>query len=412
MTRARLTALLALAAAGCGPELAPGEFGVFRYAGNVRGTAPLQLVPPISDRQGNLYVLYGGLNQQEVQLFIGYRGGVWDGGCAATQPSIFGPMSASFGVHGFVGFAEEDAWYWSGGALVGASAFSGGCEQILKYDPNSAAQLAFQAVVPFVRETPSKTTAVAWVQSPTDPRPFAVQVDLLAGVFRSVVEVGPSTIANVKVLGVGADRDDEGVVVMKYKLGSESRVEARFYDGDANETGHVLLSGMDDLGEYDILGYLQPSGDGLWAGVDKTGQLVMFDHSSGRRVGVSAFKAVGVHRWDKQLFVVGETPGGPVVASLDSRGNLGGAQSWSASSAAVSSLGGSIEVVDDRTLPSRKTTWKNPRTAMGDYPFLHAHSLHRYSDGTTLWLVAGPSFKAGGADQTAIAAAPAGISYP
>ncbi len=418
MSRIRelLCCALTLCAAACGPELQPGEFGVFRYAGNVRGTPPLDLLAAISDREGNDYVLFGGLKRPEVQLFIGYRGGVWDGGCAATQSTIFGSMAPSFGAHGFVGRAQDQAWYWSGGALVGASAFSGGCEQILKYDPNSAAQLAFQAVIPFVRETPSKTTLVAWVQSPTDPRPFVVQVDLNSSVFRSVAELGPSTIGKVKVLGVGANPDDgEGVVVMKYELGTETRVEARFYDADANETGRVALSGLPniaELGEYDILGYLQPSGDGLWVGLDVKGKLLLLDHSSGKRSDVSAFKPVGVHQWDKQLFLVGTSASGPMVASIDAKGNVGGAQRWTSSGAAVGSLGSAVEVVDDRTLPSRKATWKNPRTAMGDYPFLHSTSLHRYSDGVTLWLIAGPSFQAGGENQTAIAVAPAGIAYP
>jgi hypothetical protein len=401
-------AALALGTAACAPELAPGEWGIFRYAGNVFGVTPLDLVPPISDREGNYYLLYGADKspKNKPQLFIGYRGGVWDGGCAVTQGMGFGP-------HGFVGRAQNQAWYWSGEGLVGASAFSGGCEQILPSDPNSGAKLSFIAVVPFVRETPSKLSLVAWVQSPGDDRPFVVLVDLNASVFRSVVELAPNTLTNVTVLGVGADPDtSEGVVLFSYKLGEQLRVEARFYDADAAETGRLLLSGLDDLGAYDIVGYFERSTEGVWAGLDRKGQLLMFDRKGGQRRAITNFTPVGVHRFDGELYLVGTSGQTPVAAPIDPSGKLGAPKTWQVSVDAARALGSTIEVIDDRTLPSRRTAWSNPRTAMGAFPFLHAHSPHRYADQTTLWLVAGPTLKSGGVDRTAIACAPVGIAYP
>ncbi len=422
MTPIRLAqlAVLAAGAVACGPPLAPGEFGIFRYAGNVRGAAPLDLLPPISDRDGNTYLLFGAPARLEVELFIGYRGGMWDGGCSAFTPRVgVGPKNVpAFGAHGFVGRAQDRAWYWGGDALVGVSGTFGGCTKLLEVDPNSGAKLGFKAVVPYVREQPSKTTLVAWVQSATDPRPFAVLVDLDAEVFRAVNDVGPAPAGNVTVLGTGANPDDGGgVVVMRYELGATAmtpgtpRVEARFYDADANETGRVTLGGFDDMAEYDIRGFLQPGNGDLWVGLDKNGAIVALNRSQGARKKLG-FNAVGVHRWDKQLFVVGTDGAGPVVASVDDNGGVGAPQRWQSSVDAGNSLNAAVDVLDDRTLPSRHTTWQSPRTATGAYPFLHAHSLHRYGDETTLWMIAGPSFKAGGEDRTAVAVAPAGISYP
>jgi hypothetical protein len=420
VTRITTITLLAAAAMGCGPPLEPGEFGIFRYAGNVRGAAPLDLLPPISDRYGNTYVLFGGPDRLEVELFIGYRGGTWDGGCTAyTQtPAKPGSMTKPFGAHGFVGRAQDRAWYWAGEALVGASGTFGGCVKLLTNDPNSGAKLAFKAVVPFVRETPSKTTLVAWVQSPTDPRPFAVLVDLDAEVFRAVNEVGPATIGNVTVLGTGANHDDgSGVVVMRYELGATAmtpgtpHVEARFYDADGIETGRTALAGFEDMGEYDIRGFLQPGNNDLWVGLDKSGGIVALNRSQGARKKLG-FAATGVHRWERDLFVVGTDGGAPVVAAVDGSGGVGAPQRWQSSQDAANALNGAIDVLDDRTLPSRHITWQSPRTATGAFPFLHGHSLHRYGDATTLWMIAGPSFKAGGEDRTAIAIAPVGIAYP
>jgi hypothetical protein len=137
----------------------------------------------------------------------------------------------------------------------------------------------------------------------------------------------------------------------------------------------------------------------------------LFDRFGGQQSAISSMTPVGVHRWNDELFVVGTSAQDPVIASIGAEG-AGAPKLWQASLAAVRALGSQLEVLDDRTLPSRVTTWKNPRTATGAFPFLHAHSLHRYADETTMWLVAGPNFSVGGAHRTAIACAPAGISYP
>jgi len=49
---------------------------------------------------------------------------------------------------------------------------------------------------------------------------------------------------------------------------------------------------------------------------------------------------------------------------------------------------------------------------MGNHPFLAAHSLDHFADGTTTWLVAGPSTTAqSGFSLTAVAYATVGMAY-
>src|SRR5262249_37211828 len=79
-----LPAVLALTAACTSPPT-PGEFGPFRFAGRARGRAPLNLLPPVSDRSGNIYILYGGINVPETEVFVGRTGGGWTSGCKLSK---------------------------------------------------------------------------------------------------------------------------------------------------------------------------------------------------------------------------------------------------------------------------------------------------------------------------------------
>ncbi len=399
--------LAALGSTGCIDGLAPGEHGTFRYVGNVRGEAPLALVPPISDRDGNAYVLYGDKNLiNDTQLFIGRNGGGWVGeGCNIT-------FGNAFGVHGFVGRAENRAWYWSGEALVRASARSGRCTRLLELDPSSGARLAFVAAIPIVRDTPSRTTMVAWIQSPTDPRPFEAVIDLENDVYTSVRELDPSSATDVVVLGVGANPDTrEGVVLARYTQGDSTRVRAFFYDADGERLDAAAIGDLQTLPPHGIVGYLMANDAGLFAGLDVEGQLVVLDKSGGRRKGVSGMTPHGVHRWNGQLYLVGEGGGRPKIAAIDDDGDVKQVRTWESSLDAVEALGKRVDVLDDRSLPSRDLEWQSPRSAMGPFPFVHPHAAHPYADDTTSWLIAGPSFSAGGEARTAIAYAPIGVSY-
>ena len=406
-SRAPLALATSLAVTACVGAPDPGEWGVFRYVGNVRGTAPLALLPPISDREGNAYILFGSLASLEVDLFVGQAGGGWwqaPDTCSLIEGN-------TWGAHGFVGRGQNRAWLWSGDALVGVMGI-GVCHRVLEYDPSSGARLLFRAVVPWVRQTPSRTTTLAWIQSPTDSLPFQAVIDLEHNVYTYIERFEPKGATDVAVLGVGGNLDDgEGVILVRYSLGGSVRSEARFVDWQGTLLETTSLGGLETLPEYGFVGYLQSNDGGLYAGLDVEGQLLIFDKSGGKRRGVGGMTPLGVHEWQGDLYVVGESNGKPRYALIDNDGVLGKANTWEASLAAASNLGKSIQVIDDRSLPSREVTWRSPRTAMGNHPFVHPHRLDHYADETTTWLVAGPSFSAGGEDYTAIAYAPVGVTY-
>jgi hypothetical protein len=400
--------VLAGTTSACIPEPAPGEFGTFRYVANVRGTTPLALVPPISDREGNAYVLYDVPTQLTAsQLYIGHYEGGWSSNNCFVDPgtSTFG----NTGVHGFVGRAEQRAWFWVGPALVKGNGRLGFCSRILENDPSSGAKLEFRAVVPWVRETPSRLTTIAWIQAALDPRPFRVVIDLKNNVYTSLDEFGPSDATDVTILGVGGNLSEgEGVLLARYTVGGNTVVQARFVDHEGGEIDSASVSGLGNLPEYGIVGYLQASDTGLYAGLDNAGGLVVLDHSGGTRRDVNGMTPVGVHKWDGQLYLVGEANGRPKLAKLDDDGDVGKIGDWDASIDALGELKGTTEVIDDRSLPSTQTKWRDARTAMGSFPFLHPHSVDRYASATTTWLVAGPVLND---EITAIAFVPVGISY-
>lgn len=403
----------------------PGEFGKFRYVGNVRGEPPLDVLPPLSDRDGNAYVLYGSLDSLESpELFIGFASGGWVGGCNVTETTSVIPGGPIYGLHGWVGRAQSRAWYWAGEALVGGNGQTGGCGRILGSDPASGATLGFRAVVPWVLETPSRTIGLAWIQAVGDPVPFQVVLDLEQNVYTNISEFEPRDATAVEVIGVGGRvAEREGVVLVRFERGGQVFAEARFIDADGETVDTESINGLANLPEYGLTGYLQSNAEGLYAGLgfggDGVPYVVLLDRSGGSARPMADYVTfttdtvpVGVHEWDGQIWVVGTEGGLPKAWAITDDGDIEAAKTWKASRAAAESLTGGITVIDDRRLPSRETEWADPRTAMGAFPFLSGHRLDHYADGTTTWLIAGPDFLAGGQPQTAIAYAPVGVGYP
>ncbi len=393
-------------ATACPSEPTPGEYGTFRFAGRARGRPPLNLLPPVSDRSGNIYVAYGGVTLPgETEVFVGRAGGGWTSGCSLTKGD-------KFGIHGWVGFDEEHQWYWSGDALISVSGESADCHRVLDRDPGTDVNLLFRGVLPWVRDAPTRTTTVALVQSPVDPQPFSALVDLQAEILTNVRAFEPANATQVSVLGVGADRvANVGFVLFQYAIDGEFVVEGRFYDSEAMETARATIP-TDALPTYAVQGYLQSNASGLVAGLLDGNKLVTFDKAGGRVVDVGGMTGVGLHRWDDKLYLVGTADDRPVVAAITDSGGLTAPQQWDASLDAAAELEGAQTIRDDRSLPSRQTTWAEVTTAIGEFPFLSAHSLVQHTEKSTIWVVAGPSFDTGGARVTAFAVAPVGVTYP
>ncbi|MBL4684268.1 MAG: hypothetical protein JKY37_06745 [Nannocystaceae bacterium] len=268
-------------------------------------------------------------------------------------------------------------------------------------------------MIPWVKETPSRTTTVALIQSPSDAVPFFVKVDLDQGVYTNLSEFVPRGADDVTVLGVGAHPpDDSGVIVVKYALGDMVRVEGRFVDDEAGVGDIANLQGLADVELDGFAGFLQVTDEGVAAGVLSTGELVVFDGSGGGIRSTGNLEPVGVHRWAGDVWVVGLGNGRPAVARINEAGALEPPQVWTASERVAGSLRGTQIVLDDRIKPVQTLSWSNPVQAVGDFPFLQAHPVHPYAKDTTLLLVAGPGYSSAGQPFTSVAVTPVGISFP
>lgn len=403
---AALAPLAALLFAGCVDYLDSGEMGKPRYFGEVRGIAPLRMLPPISDREGNVYALYGDPDLNEAQAFVGHASGSWSDGCKLHKGD-------DRGAHGWVGRATSRAWYWSGDALVEVNGRSGNCTAVLDTDPSSGANLLFQGVVPMVNETPSRSTVPALIQTSVDSVPFHVLVDLDIGRYSETSPFEPAGASNVIVLGVGADRDSRtGFMLVRYDLDGQAVVEGLFLDDKGQVTDRAPVARASASAEDSVLGYLQSTDGERVVGLLETGEVVSFTRDGGSAEAFDAFTAAGVHVWEDQLYLVGTSGTTPVIAPILPDGSIGAHQTWEASVAAAEHLAGTVAVLDERSQPRQVVGWADPTSAIGPAPFISAHSPDVYADGTTGWLLAGPAFQQSTNPQTSVAFVPVGISYP
>lgn len=399
-----LLALLAWALVSCESSYDDGVFGRFRYMLRLQGTVPLSLYPPISDRIGNIYVLGDAQAFREPFSFVTRAAGGYSPACRLTKGD-------AFSTHGWVGFADDRAWYWSGDALVMVPA-NGTCEAVLDLDPQTRSNLLFRAVMPWVRITATRRTLVALVQTPTDPVPFSAVVDLDQRLMTNVNRIagdGPVTI-----LGVGAEDDgDTRITLIARGEGSGAAMEALFFDEEANPTAVARVSGGTPPA-YGVLGTLRRNAAGTVAGLTSLGSLVVFDTTGGGTVPIDpAVTPIGVHRWKDALYVVGTRDGRPVIVPLDDAGRPGEILAWTSSERAQANLAGAISVRNEFTFPVGELTWTSPPSAIGPGVFLSPSSPWPHAPDTTIWAVAGPVL---GSDvslpTTPVAIAPVGIAYP
>lgn len=418
------SALLAAAASlvSCGHTLADGEIGTPRVIGFVRGAPPdVQVLAPTGDRTGNIYVLSGVRDNPDLTVFVGRAGGGFSSGCRVNKGDSFGP-------HGWVGFASatrdpgsgavdvtriDRQWYWAGSALVRVTSL-GDCRRVLDRDPSTGSDLLFDAVIPWVNDTSSSTTAIALVRATAEALPFTVIVDLNANIFTTPRAFEPPSARKVTIHGVGGSSSlREGFVLLTYEDGGASHTEMRFYDAEGAIVSIAPIAGVGDpLPLYGVRGYLSANDNGLVAGLLSDGRLVFADHGRGRvDQSPSSMEPVGVHAWNGALSLVGMSGGRPVVATINDDGGVSAPQSWAASEAILGSLGDAIEATDDRA-PPRHTVTLAPARSTGRAPLVTEHSPFHYADGMTLITIAGPSIGAVDAAFSLVAVAPVGFSYP
>jgi hypothetical protein len=417
--------------------LEPGEWGRLRYFGEltgvptVRGTddtqdIPLALIPPVSDRQGNVYVLYEDPDGDSV-VYVGNARKGWSPGCQAYENDLPHDSADTTNIHGFLGTSEETAWFWAGDALVEVSGKTGQCHQILDTDPLTVTDLRVVAAVPYIHDTPARRTMTAWVQGVNDAYvrnpPFQVVVDLDLGRYVAYSEFQPSDASCLDILGVGSNAvTQEGAIVVAYNRDGERHVEARIINTSGNTTNVIPLT-IDDsdfyLCEVDdtepsepkVLGQLQSNDAGVYAGLLDNGQLLAFNPSGGSSRDLPDFDAQGLVQFNGELWVSGVAQDKPVVGRIQTSGNVEEVRQWTASERAAFNLIGTVEILDQRYQPSEPDTWKNPVTAIGSWPFISPYPLDVYAIETTGWLVAGPSFEST-MTQTAVAFGPVGVTVP
>ncbi|MBV1861905.1 MAG: hypothetical protein KUG77_26020 [Nannocystaceae bacterium] len=406
--------LAALACGGCLEYLEPGELGQFRYLGDYVAEEEFLFPRPVADRNGSIYALMGSPDLAQTEATVGYpAGGGWRGRCSVHQ-------NVDRGLHGWLDTTVDRAWYWSGDAIAEVNGRTSDCRQILKRDPNSQSQLAFKAVIPKVKWTPSRRTIVGLVQAPSDPVPFQVVIDLDIRRYSRFEEFVPRNADNVVSLGVGGDdATDAGFMVLRYEIGGSEtedpdvRVEARFLDANAEVTDIVAIDGLDAFEEDAMTGYMQIGTAGWAAGVLSDGSVLLFDRTSAQHItDTGPLEPVGVHLWQGTAWVVGMANGRPSIAAVNGQGRLDSPVVWAASERLASSLRANVVIQDDRFTPIRTLTWANPEPAFGAFPLVVPNAPWAYAADTSLMMIAGPGYTSGGQSFVSLAAGPVGLSYP
>ena len=392
---------LSLSLLGCAGELAPGDWGTFRYFGELRGAAPMRLLPPMSDRDGNVYVVWGDADSPENTIYVGQALGGWTGGCEAHR--------GTGGVHGFVGRTDAKAWIWSGSALVRVDGATGACKEVLDDDPVTGTEIAFLGVVPRVDETPSHRYLPALVQGAADRLPYFVTVDLDEDRYFDAIRFTPDAAADVAVVGTGADETNElGVFVVTYDLGGSLVTEAIYVKADGSSKARTVAV-PEALTTGSVQGFIQFSDEGVGAGLLDDGRMLLLRGQNASVQSVQGIEAIGVQRWDGDLFLTGLQDGVPVKAEIRQSGELGSIQRWASSTNAASKLDRGITVRDERSDPAVNTKWQTPTSAIGPAPLLSPWPIDVYTLNSTGWLVAGPGYSTGIDDYTAVAFAPVGV---
>jgi len=386
----------------------------------------LEVYPPASDRDGNLYVLYEEPTGGSV-VYVGESLGGWSKGCPPGEEMLPNRDVTAPQIHGFLGTSDSMAWFWAGDGLVQVSGETGACKQILDKDPLTVTDLRVVAAVPYVHETPARRTVTARVQGSAEAisrrAPYQVVVDLDLRRYVSYNEFQPSTAECVDVLGVGGSEiREEGVIVVAYNLDGERIIEAHFIDATGNTIGRVPIDmgdaevyACDDLAEPTpeprVWGQLQANDAGVYAGLLDNGQMLAFNEKGGSARDLPDFEARGVLEKDGVLWITGTADGRPVAGQVQDSGSVAEVIRWKSSELAANNLIGKVEVLDQRYSPAEPIAWQNPVTAISDWPFISPYPIDQYAIDTTGWLVAGPGFEST-LTRTAVAFAPVGITVP
>ena len=400
-----LPALVAATAlSGCTPPLENGEIGNIRYFGEIPGEVPMRLLPPTTDRDGNLYVAYGARNRTDTAIWAGRSSGGWNNACSGHR--------GTFGLHGFIGTAHNEAWVWTGDTVLHIWGESGTCHEILKQDPVTGTSLIWQAIAPAVRISPSRMTTTGIVRSTNSGQSYHAIIDLERETMTQLQTLQPTGVDDLIVLGTGANTErDEYLFAVSYSLSGRRIDEALLMDSDNQLLRRIPLELDTAPSEYEILGFFQSTEGGAWAGVRENGGLILIAPAGGYDLSPD-FDAYGLLRTPKNLFVTGLLGDNPVAARVADNSTLEATREWRTPELALSQLNQSVTVFDERNSPLRRATWDNSESAIGVRPLITPYPLDSYTESSAGWLFAGPSYQGPAEEITAIGFAPIGWVSP
>jgi hypothetical protein len=392
-----------LAAFGCAPELEPGTLGVARHFAELSGEVPMRLIPPQTDRQGNVYVLYGAPDWPDHAVYVGRPSGGWSGGCSAVR--------GAKGIFGFVGRTLDRMYYWAGDAIVRVDGNTGACREVLASDPVTNTELRFIGVVPRIDDTPSRRYLPALIRGGGRGQAFFVSMDLDLGRYLNPVVFEPADAEGVVVVGTGAaPAFREGWYVVTYQAGSTVTEAIRVDRRGDTILGRYALDEVLDEGA--VQGFLQFSDAGLGAGLLSDGRILLLGEERGNLITVDGLEPRGIQARDGQLWVTGLSGGEPAIGRLTESGLLEDVGAWRSAIDAAAAVSGPFDVLDERSEPATNTTWDTPRSALGDHLLLSPWPLDIYTNDSTGWLVAGPSFDGTIEPRTSVAFVPVGVTLP
>ena len=397
-------ALTALQLCSCSPTLESGEWGNIRYFGEIPGEVPMRLLPPVTDRDGNVYVAYGDRGRSDTEVWVGRSSGGWKNACKGHR--------GDFGIHGFIGQSDREAWLWTGDAVLHIWGESGTCHEVLNHDPVTGTTLHWEALAPWVRISPSRVTTVALVRATNEDENYITLLDLERELMTNLQPLQPMGLTDLVIIGTGADPvRNEALFVVSYVFEGATINEAILLDSDASILKRIPLDLDTSPESYGVVGFFQSTGGGAWAGVRESGSLILISPAGGYDT-TPDFDAYGLLKTQQNLFVTGLLGNSAVAAKVSHNSELNGAREWKSPTNAYSSLSGQVSVFDERNSPLRKTTWTEAESAIGVLPLISAHPLDPYTLQSSGWLVAGPSYTGPAEEITSIGFAPIGWTSP
>jgi hypothetical protein len=397
------------ALAGCVDGLQPAEVGMGRRVGtgDVQGDVSAVL-PPMTDRDGNIYVVTGEPDATGVpqpgELWVGDPQGNWFG--CSTGDGLRG------GALGWIGATSDRGWVWTGTQImesipdyanwseVGETAL---CRPKLDIDAVSQGDIFYKAVAPFVDETVSGDFAIGTITVGADPKVYVatMQLDIgETGVITNTIDLGA-----VEVLATGANPSTrEGAFLIRDAAGT------RIVIAKPNEKSlkTILVNGT--VPTQTLLAQMTFASDGSIAAVldDHT---VLVGNRSIATVSPAPFTARGIETDDDgNAHLIGVASDVAQVASIHN-GALGTAQAWDVAMNVEAQLAAGVVVVDYLSGSREAHRWQT-HSATGGISLVQRYHAPAYAVGARAVLVANPAVDRGGVKYSQLAVVPVGVELP